>query len=86
MSWSIQWTDAALRDLRRLDRSVAQRVVGKLDAAAKHPERYFERLARSNDYKRRVGDYRLLALLAPNEHTLVVLRADHRRRVYDRSR
>ena len=86
MSWSIQWTDTALRDLRRLDRTVAQRVVSKLDTAAENPYRYFERLAGSADYKLRVGDFRLLALLAPSDRALVVLRVDHRRRVYNRAR
>ncbi len=63
---------------------MARRIVAKLEQAAVQPERFFERLAGSGDYKLRVGDYRLIALLAYESKTILVERVDHRSRIYDR--
>ena len=85
-AWSIRWTERAVRDLGRLDPPVARRIVGKLELAAQNPDRYFRRLAASEDYKLRVGDYRLLAILSHETRTILVERVDHRARVYERGR
>ncbi len=84
MPWRIQWTDQAVRDLSRLDRQVARRIISKLEQAAREPLRFFSRLVGGDDYKLRVGDYRLLALLAHETTTILVERVDHRSRVYHR--
>lgn len=84
MPWSIRWTAQGLRDLARLDPPVARRIVAKLEQAAEDPGHYFTRLAGSDDYKLRIGDYRLLALLSHEAKTVDVERVDHRTRVYRR--
>lgn len=85
MSWAIEWTDQAVRDLSRLDPPVARRVVSKLEQAARDPLRFFVRLVGGDEYKLRIGDYRLLAVLAHDVQTIVVERVDHRSRIYRRS-
>ena len=82
----IRWTERAIRDVDRLDPPVARRVVGKLEQAAARPERSFERLVGSSDYKLRIGEYRLLAVLAHDSRTIIVERVDHRSRIYERGR
>jgi mRNA-degrading endonuclease RelE of RelBE toxin-antitoxin system len=72
----------AARDLASLDLSVARRVVRKLEQAASDPERFFGRLVASEDSKRRVGDYRLLALVDGSTRTILIERLDHRSRMY----
>ncbi len=67
-----------------LDRPVARRIVAKLEQAAVQPERFFERLVGSSDYKLRIGDYRLIAVLAYESKTILVERVDHRSRIYVR--
>ncbi len=52
--------------------------------AAREPLRFFSRLVGGDDYKLRVGDYRLLALLSRETMTVLVERVDHRSRVYRR--
>jgi mRNA interferase RelE/StbE len=84
MPWSIRWTNAAARDLQRLDRSIARRIVARLEKAATDPDRLFVKLVGSDDFKLRVGDYRLLALLSHSEQTIIVERVDHRSRIYKR--
>lgn len=84
MTWSIQWTDQALRDLSRLDRSVARRVVRKLEQASKDPPRFFSRLVGGDEHKLRIGDYRLFAALLHDSEAIVIQRVDHRSRIYQR--
>ena len=84
MPWSIQWTAQAMRDLSRLDPPVARRVIRKLERAAQDPTRFFTRLVGADDYKLRIGDFRLLAVLFQETRTILVERVDHRSRVYDR--
>ena len=84
MAWSIEWTDQAVRDLSKLEAVVARRVVAKLERAAETPTRFFVRLAGGDDYNLRIGDYRLLAVLAHGSETIIVERVDHRGRVYGR--
>ena len=84
MHWSIQWTDQAIRDLSRLDPPVARRVVAKLERAAMDPQRLFTRLVGADDYKVRIGDYRLLAILSYETQVILVERVDHRSRIYRR--
>lgn len=65
---------------------MARRVVAKLEQAAAQPERFFERLVGSGEYKLRIGDFRLIAALAFPTKTILVERVDHRSRVYERAR
>ena len=84
MPWSVELTHRALRDLGRLDRQVARRVVSKLEEATGDPHRFFSRIVGSDDYKLRVGDYRVLAGLVPETKTILVKRIDHRSQIHDR--
>lgn len=58
----------------------------KLEQAAERPEHYLRRLVSSDEYKLRIGDYRLLAVLSHPDRTILVERVDHRSRVYARER
>jgi mRNA-degrading endonuclease RelE of RelBE toxin-antitoxin system len=58
--------------------------VTRIEAAALNPTHYFTRLASSDEYKLRIGAYRLLAVLSHSEQTILVERVDHRSRIYDR--
>ena len=84
MSWSVELTQRAFRDLGNLDPAVARRVVAKLEQAAKDPLRFFARLVGSDECKMRVGDYRVLATLAHETKVIIIARIEHRSRVYAR--
>jgi len=84
--WTIKWTRRAHKDMDSLDVPVARRVVRRLEQAAGEPARYFERLVGSDDYKLRIGDFRLMAILSYDTKTILVERVDHRSRIYDRRR
>lgn len=59
-----------------------QRIIEKLEKAAESPPHYFKRLTGADDYKLRVGDYRILVLLLHSKNTVFVEKIGHRKNVY----
>ncbi|TLZ58449.1 MAG: type II toxin-antitoxin system RelE/ParE family toxin [Methanobacteriota archaeon] len=84
MPWSILWTDQAVRDMSRIDPPIARRILRKVESTAVNPMRYFSRLVAADEYKLRVGDYRLLAALDGVSETILIERVDDRSRIYAR--
>jgi len=77
--------DAAEDDLRRLDRSVARRIISRIQWLAEHfdnlkPEPLTGTL--SGFFKLRAGDYRIIYKVRKDENLIVVYRIGHRREVY----
>ena len=89
MAWKIEFERAAQKELEKLDRLVARRIlkflyqrVGKLDDPRKIGERLQGTL--SEFWKYRVGDYRLICSLEDDRLVVLVLRIGHRREIYSR--
>jgi len=79
----IEWTEGAIRDLRKLDRQVARRILRKLDWSSKNFERVVpEPLAREfkGTYKLRVGNWRVIYTIEGD--VMIIQSIDHRREVY----
>ena len=84
MAWKISWSSGAFAFLSRMEKKDATRVNDKLEEASKNPQHYFVRLGGQDEYRLRIGDYRLVALLLHNTETIYVENLDHRKKVYDR--
>jgi mRNA interferase RelE/StbE len=89
MAWKIEFERAAQRELDKLDKPVARRIlkflyqrVGKLDDPRKIGEKLQGTL--SEFWKYRVGDYRLICSLENDRLVVLVLRIGHRREDYKR--
>lgn len=80
--WTVRWTQRALDDLASLDKPLARRVIAKVEAAATDPPRFFDRLTGADAWRLRVGDVRVLALLAFDRDTVTIQAVDKRSRVY----
>lgn len=89
MAWAIEYAGTAKKQLRKLDRSVARRIVDFMD----------ERIASGNDPRRlgkplkgplgdlwcyRVGDFRILCDIQDGALIVLVLQIGNRREVYRR--
>ena len=87
MAWTIEYAETAKRQLRKLDKTVARRIVDFMD----------ERVAPSNDpreigkalkgpmgdlWRYRVGDYRVICDIQDKLLTVLVLRVGNRREIY----
>jgi mRNA interferase RelE/StbE len=83
--WRLDITPPARRDLRRLDPPVRRRVRDALDRlVAEPPTGDIIKLQGQDEHRLRVGDWRVLLRLAPDERTVYVLRVLPRGRAYER--
>jgi len=87
LAWTIEYAETARKQLRKLDKRVARRIVDFMD----------ERIARSDNprelgkalkgslgdlWRYRVGDYRVLCDIQDGVLTVLVLQIGNRREVY----
>ncbi len=84
MAFEIIWSDLAIRQLKKLDRSVARRIFGKVGELAESPHRFVQKLVNSPYYRLRVGDYRVILDIQSDALRILVLKVGHRESIYDR--
>ncbi|MBI1284689.1 MAG: type II toxin-antitoxin system mRNA interferase toxin, RelE/StbE family [Thiobacillus sp.] len=87
MAWTVDYTDSALAQLRKLDRQVARRIVDYMDervAALDDPRTTGKALtgALGGFWRYRVGDYRLVCDIQDANVRVLVIRIGNRREVY----
>ena len=88
MAWTIEFAEAASRQLLKLDRPVARRIVRFLrERVSEAPDPRALGAALKGDElgwfrKYRVGDYRVIAEIWDSEIRIVVIRLGHRSDVY----
>ena len=88
MAWTIKYTESSLRQLKRLDKPVAQRVLGYMDeriAVLADPREAGKNLVgpRMGSYWRyRVGDVRVICDIQDHALVILVVELGHRRDVY----
>jgi mRNA interferase RelE/StbE len=84
--WRVEFSRAAMRDLRRLDRPVRVRILDALERLATDPAGVdVRRLSgRSGEWRLRVGDWRVRFLRDAPERVILVTRVLPRGRAYDR--
>ena len=85
-AWRVEFSRAAMRDLRRLDRPVRVRILDALERLANNPaEADVRRLSGpSGEWRLRVGDWRVRFLRDSAERVILVTRVLPRGRAYDR--
>lgn len=90
MAWSVEFDPAAAKELAKLDRAVAHRLlvfVRERLAPLADPRSIGEALrgdALGEFWKYRLGDYRLIARIVDRRLLIVIVRVGHRREVYRR--
>lgn len=88
MVWTINYSDRALKSLRKMDKQNARRIVDFMDlriAVAADPRQSGKALKGDlgEFWRYRVGDYRILCEIRDNELIILVATIGHRREVYD---
>ena len=86
MAWQVEFEEAALKDLAKLDKQVARRIIAFLrERVSNDPRSVGEALkvSRLGDFwKYRVGDYRVIAHIEDGALRILVLKVGNRREVY----
>jgi len=88
LAWTINYTESALRQLKKLDQSIALRVVDYMDervAPVDDPRTLGKNLVgpKLGDYWRyRVGDIRVICNIQDGEMCVLVIEIGNRREIY----
>jgi len=81
--YEILISDAALKQLEKLEKEIQKRIVSALERIRIRPESYVERLIGNPAYKLRVGDYRIIMDVSKEKLLILVIKIGHRSRVYN---
>ncbi len=84
--YDVVFDTKAIEFLEELEKSIAKRVWNKIQASKESHARFFERLAGRQDYKLRIGDYRIIADIDNQLKRIEVTLIGHRKNVYFRKR
>lgn len=82
MKYEVKWTEASLRQLEKLDRSVAKRIIEKVEMTSEGPFAHVQRLKGLGLYRLRIGDYRVIMSIERRKLVVFVLEVGHRRTIY----
>ena len=87
MAWTIEYAETAKKQLRKLDKPAARRIVDFMDervASSDDPRALGKALKGSlgSLWRYRVGDYRVLCDIQDSVLTVLVLQIGNRREVY----
>jgi mRNA interferase RelE/StbE len=87
LAWTVEVSDFAERQLRKLDRPVQKRLLDWLCdrlEGCKDPRHFGEPLKGELDglWRYRIGDYRILCEIRDNRLIVLVLAVGHRREIY----
>ena len=87
MGWTIEFLPDAVKELKKLDRSVARRIITTLEeriATLDDPRTLGSALTgdHAGYWRWRVGDYRVVARIEDERVVIIVVRVAHRREVY----
>jgi mRNA interferase RelE/StbE len=87
VSWTISFSEIALKQLKKLDKPVAKRILNYLEkriSTSKDPKQHGKALGynKSGLWRFRVGDFRLICHLNEENITILVLEIGHRKDIY----
>ena len=82
MVYTILWSEPAARQLGKLDRSVAKRILDSVQKLESDPYRSLRRLVGVPYYRLRVGDFRVIVEVVQDRLLVLVLKVGHRSKVY----
>jgi mRNA-degrading endonuclease RelE of RelBE toxin-antitoxin system len=76
VNWAVEWRPRAAKDLEKLDRTVAQRVIDAVERFALAGQGDVKRLTDVSppEYRLRVGQWRVRFMIEPGRRTLTILR------------
>lgn len=84
MAYSLEYSAEAVLQLEKIDRTIAKRILKKIDTAINNPHNFFKQLTGRPEYKLRVGDYRVIADIDEPAKRILIRTVGHRKNIYEK--
>jgi mRNA interferase RelE/StbE len=81
VAFEIVWSESAFKQLRKLERPIAKRIVDSVSRLTDNPERFVSKIVNSPYHRLRVGDYRIILDIRKNELRVLILKVGHRKSI-----
>lgn len=81
-SWDTKFSHKSIKQLNDLPKDIRERIFKKLQQTKENPLSYFEKLKGREDYKLRIGEYRIIVDLNKTQKKIEVAKVGHRRNIY----
>ena len=82
MIYELIYTETALKDLKKLDKRVQERIINALERIQYNPFKYVRKLKGREEYRLRVGDYRVLMRIDKGKLIILIVAVGHRKNIY----
>ncbi len=81
--YSIKWEERALREVGKLERTLALRIFKKINLLKEKINSLdIKRLRGSDKYRLRVGDYRVI--FSAKKNGIIIWKVGHRKKIYEK--
>jgi len=80
--YQLIYSDSALKQLEKLEFSIRARIISTLERIRIRPEVHIEKLVGRNEYKLKVGDYRIILDLDRTNIRILLIEIGHRKNIY----
>ena len=81
-AWSVLWSDKSKKQLKKLDKKIAGRIIDGVEDIKGDPYLAVRRLAGSKFFRLRIGDYRVILDLQQGNLLVFVITTDNRKKIY----
>lgn len=82
LMYEVVFTKKGSDTFASLDSTIKERIIDVLERIKINPRRYLRKLAGTDFFRLRVGDYRVILHIDETNKTLVVLGIGHRKNIY----
>jgi len=82
MTYEILFSDKSLKQLKKMERHVLERINAAMERVRIKPEKYVTKLVGDPGYKLRIGDYRIIMDIDSENLQILILKIGHRKNIY----
>jgi len=82
MTYEIVFSDKAFKQLKKLEKSVQERIIKVLERVRIRPDSYVTKLVGDLGFRLRVGEYRIIIDIDKDKLLVLVIKIGHRSSIY----
>jgi len=80
--FSLLYSEHALKQLEKLERSVKDRIIRTIERIRVRPYPHVKKIVGSSYFRLRVGDYRVILDIKESRLLILIIKVGHRRNIY----